>query len=319
MRRHAWLVVIIALSGCSSRGGEGGKRALGSEIGDIPENQDRLFKLQGYISCVNEHSARVFQIADRYLARVEGAPAGITSDVVVFPAKDPKVCLEAIEAAKRITPPLPELEAAGDAFAEALTAVFAVTTEGHRYSARGSEDYAPSKLAALHPKVVEAFRKFDDAQGLLFDHVYRLNHEVHADQLARREARDGRKLPIITGSLMLHAEDLVRHAALPWERIDRLDVTAIAARLRDFEDTLEELTEYARINPQELDPSKNVWKLTTQAEAFAAALKQLVNRVRESLAYTESERVLLTSDGEHSVPGTPAAVIESYNRLVELW
>lgn len=311
---HALHVLAIALLGCGQ-----GKRPPAASSADTVENQAILTKLHGYIDCLGDHSSRVFRVADVYRERVGGNPPTAETNVRLQASADPKECLEAISAAQALPPRLPELDAAGVAYGKAVADVFALTAAGHGYYDRGSETYDLAKGLALHPELVAAFDAFDEAQGTLFDQVYLLNRTVHIDQLARREKKDGRKLVTISDAVMVEAEGLVRFAATPWDQLDQLDLPALTLQLGGLENVLEKMTAYALDHEEETDAFEGFQTLVAHANAYVIAAKQLVHRARGNVAYTDADKIMIGANNEAGVPGTPAAMVKTYNRLAEAW
>jgi len=315
VRLQAVLVLAITLLGCKAP-----MRPPSAGNADTPENQAILGKLQGYMECLHAHSARNFQIADLYRARLgSNAPTAETGAAVQV-SNDPKDCVEAIKVARPMEPSMRELETAGDAFATAAAEVFELTTAAHAHWTRSSKDYDPAKGIALHPKLVAAFGAFDIAQGALFDQVTRANLAVRKDQRARREQREGRTLVILVDEMMIHGEELVRFASTPWDRLDTIGLPAFTAKLTAIEDVVAEMTTLALANPQETESTVAGFAiLSDRAQTYLIAARQLLQRARDHVTYSDAEKIMIGASNEVSVVGTPAAMIASYNNLVAVY
>jgi hypothetical protein len=317
VRRLSWLALVLAITvaGCS----RAPKRPPGPGSADTDENQAMLGKLAGYIECLNDHAARTFQIADSYATRLGGKPPTVDSRVLLQVAPDPTRCLRAIDAAQKLPPALPELEADAARFAAAIKAVFELTTRGHAYFDRDNHaTYDPAKGVALHPEIVAAFAAFDAAQGALFDAVSQLNHKVHVDQQARLEKRDGRVVISIAERMMIEAEDLVRYAATPWNRVDKLDADALFAQLDLYENLIEELASSSLAHPEDADRiGGRIPALLDLARGYLVVGRQLAQRAKDHAAFTEAEQAMIAAGNEAAVTGAPAAMARAYNRLVE--
>jgi hypothetical protein len=314
IKQHVPFVLAIMLFDCGQ-----GTRPPGPRSADSSEDQIILNKLQSYMSCLDQ-SARVFEIADLYRAHLGDKAAARETGVSVQMFSDPKPCLKGIVDANKLEPHLPELEAAGEAYAKAIDAVFTLTTAGHNYFDRSSENFDPAKGSALQPELLGAFGAFDAAQGALFDQVYRLNRKAHQDQLALREKKDGRTLPIIADDMMFHAEDLVRFAAIPWDHLDKLDLAAFTTSLEAFETSVDEMVSYSAANPKKSDALfKDPWTFKQEVKGYLIAAEQLLSRARDHLAYTDAEKIMIAANNERSVIGTPAAMIDAYNRVVDTY
>lgn len=313
-RSLALVLALVAAAACNKPSA----RPPGAGSADTDENQAILARLQGYLDCLSEHSARMFQLADNYRARFATTPPTATSKVVIEAPPSPDKCIKGIEASNLAKANLPALDAAGAAFRKALVDAYQVTSAAHdAFDAADPKRYDPTKGAALHPQLLAAFRAFDVAQGALFDEVYKLNRQVHLDQLGRREARDGKTFSLTTERMMLEAEDLVRYTSLPADGLARLDTEALDAGIDAFENRLEELSGRAHAEPAETDSVPRFWSLLEDARTYAIAARQLTRRARTKLAYSDSEQLMIASSNEAGVVGTPAAMAKAYHRLLD--
>lgn len=281
---------------------------------DPDENQAILAKLDGYVSCLRDHSKQVFQIADFYIAPLGGNPPTAHSELRLSATPDPEKCLKAITAARELAPATPALVRAGDEFAQALEAVHSLTSAGAKYLARDNpETFAIERGLALHPELIAAFSAFEAAQGRLFDEVFQLNRKVHQVQLTG-PAPTGKGAPteleLLWNRMFFEAEGVASFAAQP-QRL-RSELEAFAQQLQAFERA------YAAASAH--------ISSTKQMEDYRGALavaqdlitdgRQLEQRTRTNLPYTDAERIMIASNNEKAVVGSPMAVIETYNLMM---
>lgn len=315
MVKHSALLALgIALVACKAS-----SKTARPPRADDPENQAVLAKLQGYIHCLEDHSKRVFQTADAYLKPLGGNAPTVDSLVVLQPTAEPDQCIEAVAAAKQKQPALPDLELAGDRYAQALASVFALTSEAAAYFDRQTSEHDSARRVALHGKLVAAFAEFEHAQAQLFDRVFRINREIHVDQLARREKKDGQSLAVRADKLMLDAEGFVQVAATTWDRLDALDTAVLTARLTEVEHDLNELAVYSLAQPAETKTFGGYSQFEDHARLFVIASRQLIKRAHDRVAYSDTEKLMIGAGNEASVAGAPASVIAAYNRLVDVY
>jgi hypothetical protein len=301
------IVLTISIAGC-------GRPNAVSKSDDTTENQAILTKLRGYIECLRDHSSQVFKVADLYAKHNDGKPPNAGQRVPLFATSDPAPCLEAISDSRALEPILPELVTAGDDFAKTVKTVFELTTRGHRaFDRTNPGSYNPAQGIALHPQLLAAFAAFDTAQARLFDEVHRLNRSVHSAQLARREEREGRTLPVLADNLRFQAEGLVRFAATRWDHLDGLDLEAFHVQLEAFDYLLEEVHSAVTADPKEGGDFNWILKLARQ---YQTAGRQMLQRARTKVAFSETEKLMIAADNERSVIGSPAAMLETYNELV---
>ena len=270
------------------------KKAKGAD-----EHQATLSKLDAYTSGCLDQAERIFAIGDRYRARFGATPPATPGDLVVAGSPDPEGCVAQIERVKDEAPSLPELEAAAAAYGRAMTAVFTATK------------------ARDHAALIAAFRDFDTAHGVLFDQVYRLNHDLRRQQLARRQDDEGRTYGVIADDLMIRGEGLVRFGAIRWDRVDAIDVAAMNAELAQFERTLDELAEYVGDGADKAEPRMDRFpEISTYAKAYLVAAKQLASRASGKIPFSDAEKIMIAADNEIAVVGAPAPMITAYNNLV---
>lgn len=313
MVTHPALVVLaITMIACTP------SRPPRARVIDTPESQEVLAKLKGYTSCLDEHSARVFEIADDYARRLGGREPTPDTRVFLHASPDPQDCVEAIDEAQALPPASPALERAGAAFARAIEAVHALTKDARdRFDPR-SAAYDPAKGVASYGPLIAAFREFDRAQGALFDEVRRLDLEVRRGQLARVEQAVGRTIVVLVDLMLLRGEELIALAATPPDQLERLDVKAAATQLAAFEDALAEAVARARAEPSEMQAHvKRFNVLADRARMLVSATRQLIQRASDELAFTDAERITIAVGDERTVVGTPAAMVAAYNKLVE--
>lgn len=305
------LALAVALAGCRQP-----PRPPGRGSADSDENQATLDKLQGYLDCLNDHSQAVFRIADRFRRRQAAPPAGGDPHPGVELPPDPGKCLKAIQDARKQRPPLPEIDAAAERFATALQRVFTLTTAANGAPAPGGVDPRTS-AGALLGELGPAFHDFDTAQAALFDQVSRLNHEVHADQIARLEQRDGQTLAVRTELVMLRAEELVRFAATPWDHLDQLDLAALGTALDRVDGAIEDTASYVAAHPKEAEEFGRFWSFIDDARSYVIAGHQLARRARDRVAYSDAEQIMAGAGNDAAIVGSPGALARAYNAVVE--
>jgi len=286
-----------------------GKRAKPTEnVADTPENQALMRKVDGYLTkCQNDHPETVFRLEDRYRERF-GETAPLPSAEVALPRiSDPKECLDAIAAAKAMAPALPEFDAAVTAFGAALSIIYRLTTP-----------YDRTQAGRTHPELLAAFDTFDRAQALVFDQIYQINRKVHIAQFEQRVRKEGRTLANLVEETQLRGEDVVRFAAIPSGQLDQLDVPALSASLTLLERAIEGLNAFDATKPDETRSFPNFYRHVEHANQLAVAARQLAYRARSNVAFSDSEKLMISAGDEAAVVGTPGALAHAYNRMAEI-
>lgn len=293
--------LVVAVACIAAACGRGRRPKTG---GTGTEEAQLLAKVRGYLKCLQEHSSSVFLIEDTYREQLAHAAAPAGEDVRLAPSPDPKGCIDAIAAAKALPPRMPELERSGDDFAAALASVHELTDAAHAFDDR--------------PKLLAAFDSFDRAQAALFDQVFRINRDVHLAQLSRREAKSGTSLGLLAEKAQLDAEALVPYGAESSDHVDATDVAGLEAHLATFEASIETMSSYAASHPDEVETFGDLTSFIEAARTFATSARELAERARNHIAYSDSEKLLIGAGDEAGVPGSPAAVVRAYNRFVQM-
>jgi hypothetical protein len=302
-------VAVITIAACARRP----KRPPAAQ--DSEENQAVLHKLEGYAKCL-ELASPVFELADVYTRRFASAPPTETTDDPVEASPDPGECLDGLVKSAELAPHDAVLEHTANNYAAALATVHALTSAEHDAFDPGSKHHAPAHGVELHPKLVAALHDFDAAANALYDQVYALNRKAHEDQYKRRLAFDGRTFTMMNEDMMLRAEDFVRRAAVVSDRLDALPVDDLAERAAALETVAQVVREYADAHRKDADELiKPYWPMSDAIDKYLVAVRQLVSRARAHVPYTEGERIMIAAGNEKAVPGTPAALVEAYNRL----
>lgn len=307
------VLVVLAITACAP------VKPSSTRSSDAPENQALLTKIKPYMACLDDHSRRVFEIADGYRQRLGGKEPTTDMRVLLHASTDPKHCLEQIAEAKALQPASPVLESAGAAFAKALASVYALTTAGHDHFDRDSKTYDPAKGIALHGKLMAAFTEFDHAQAALGDEVSRIDLQVRRDQLTRTEQREGRSTVIVVDMMMLQAEEMMRFAVTPADRLDQLDLATLASELGSYEEAVAETSDRALAPPEPETDAEGIKTLVEHAQLYMVAIRQLIQRARDKVAYSPAEMIMIHANNERAVIGTPAAMADAYNRMVAVY
>jgi hypothetical protein len=303
-RQEVWLATTISLIAC------GGTRQRPINLDAPKDEQAMLGKLEGYLRCISDLVPNVFATADAYRASVGSQPPTLDTPLIVRPIDDPSSCLAGVMASQLASPPRVQLDVHGLAFADALVSVATLTRAA-------ANNPSPGQRLELHGKLAAAFDTFDTTEAALFDDVERANHALHVSAIARKETKLGRVLVVLVDDIILRAEDVVRASATPIAHLDELDTTTLLANLAAFESAIEDATAYIADHPKEVEgPLLTVWVTIDHAKLLRVAATQLVTRAREHVAFSDSEKIMLSSNNEAGVVGTPGALADAYNNLL---
>jgi hypothetical protein len=313
MKRHIrqrvdFTCAVMAVLACWL--GEGCARPRKSIDPTLADEQAMLTKVHGYLDCLNNESSYVFSAADAYREQVRNHAPTAAMRIEISVPPDPATCLDAIAAAAKLEPHVPELETAAANFARDLSSVYE--------RSRSSRDYyetanaGPTKATELDRALSAAYDAFDTSQGVLFDRVFELNRKYHLAQAARRAKTEKVALPQLAERVELEAEALVECAATGSEA--SLAGCGFETHIAMFASVLEDYKTYAKTHPDEVDAT-GVSSFVEDAGRLVVAAREMAGRLQTNVAYSATENLMIESGDGAKVVGSPAAVIEAYNRI----
>jgi hypothetical protein len=259
-------------------------------------------KLSAAIECLNRHSGRVFEARDTYLEGVDaatGSSHGKKAVMIGLYGSGP--CVSEVKKAGALKPAVPALDTASAAYASALEGLVKVYEELSGYYQKGEHiDDGGKKAAALHPKVMDAFKTFGAAHKQLSTTVKALNRKRREAKLAAREKAEGRNLGVIMDAMMLEAEMLV---SMPSPDVAP---AALEAQIAAYGKLVDEVDAYAGAHKDEASKWGSIDNIKNYDKTFLAATKVVARKRRDSAAPSDSEL--------EAVPQQYNSLVDNYNR-----
>ncbi len=272
-------------------------------------------KLQPYIACLNEFSSPAYSSRGRYLKwAAESGPTGKEMPILgVTTISDPAKCTKDIATANADTPHDKDLEAAGTAFTDSLTALAPLLKEAENYYKQ--EDYKDDNMAkgkAMHPKLMAAWADFDKADQTLHGIVDKLNDEAAAQELADVEKKEGRSAHYLVLNIMGNAKKVTR---LELDD-DNPEPDKIQPALETLDKATQELDQYVEAHK---DTGFGTTQILKQSKDLVTAAKKYMRRIRDKTPLSHTEQLMMSSGAGFAVDGGPAAVGKGYNDLVDAY
>ncbi len=266
-------------------------------------------KLNAYVGCINDLSARAFDSRDRYFSwAAKSGPTGRENIIYgLYTISDPSGCQKNVTAANAMEPHDADLEAAASAYADAADKLGPLLKQADDYYTQ--EDYKDDKMAkgrALHPQLVAAWDAFAAADKTLRTGVDAMNDKRALARLAAIESSEGRNAHYHIEAVMVNAKRV-----LLAEQANKPDVAAMTSAIADYE-TL--VTESDQLPP---DAGKIGSLFMSNAKNFLTSAKQLMRRIRDKVPYSSGDMMNLNGPGGWMVEGSPARVLRDYNQLVD--
>lgn len=291
----------------------------GGLTGGVKTEDDHLSdKLQPYIECINRNSNNVTDSGARYLSWVdrEKGPTGKENIVDLYEIREIKGCVDGINGIADKDPDDPELEAAGKAYVEALTAIEAIGNEAHKYyDEKNFQDDKWAKAKEMHPKLVAAFDAFAKADQAMRTIVKGKNDAMQERSIARIEADMGKVLLWHDKRTMVLARKLMDLGDVPIQPEFALDLATFEPALNEYEKAVDEMNAYIKDHKEEAD-SVSMSSVMSQADTFKKAAKEMLRRKRDNTAFTKDDLERYASSTADWVEGSPAKLSKAYNDLV---
>jgi hypothetical protein len=290
-----------------------------AEAEKVGEDQELGEKLNGYIrDCLNRFSRPVRSSQERYYAWVDPrrGPSGKTRKVngIEEISADPDLCRSAVGRSNSRPPKLPEMEKKADDYAIALLQVVPIVNEAHEYYERG--DYKTDRMAKakeLHPKLVGAFEAFDKAGTALSEAVDQVQEDLDKRELVRIEREEGKRARWYVVRTMVLAKPILHEIA---KEPSKIHVSAAGTACQGFEGALGAFDGWAKESPE---AASKVAGFLSGAKDLAVACRNLERRLKEKKPFTIAEQKRLGTSAGPSVEGSPDAVLDKYNRLIEAY
>jgi hypothetical protein len=299
-KQHAWkfvshftcAAVLLALPACkkaqpTSSGDAGPAAPTPGAAVEAPADQAEGAKLSAAIECLNRHSGRVFEVRDGYMNSVNpatGSSGGKKPTLLGLYGTD--ACKAGVKQAGTVKPAIPALDSASASYVTALDALVRAYEELSGYYEKGDYlDDKGKKAAALHPKVVDAFKGFAAAHKELSTQVRAMNRKRSEAQLAAREKAEGRNMEVIIDSMMLEAETLVAIASA-----SDADLASLDQQIAAYSKAADEVDAYATAHPEEASKRGSMANLRNYDKTFLAASKVVGRKLRDKQQPTDSER-----------------------------
>jgi hypothetical protein len=276
-------------------------------------------KLNGYIrDCLNRYSKSVHSAEERYFSWADSkkGPTGKERNIygIYDVALDPEQCKSAIAKSNAAPPKKPDIEKLADAYSSALLGVVPMINDAHKYYERG--DYKDDKMARgkqLHPKLVGAFEAFDKADTELSQLLDQVQEDLDRRELVRIEKEEGKKGHWHTVNATLLAKPLLHEGA---KDVAKINLAALAAASDAFEKEVDAFEAWANAAKGE---SGNTSSYLRTAKDLVIAGKNLVRHIRDKKPYSSTEKSWLGTSSGWMVEGSPDAVLDRYNKLIDAY
>ena len=270
-------------------------------------------KMNAHVGCINRLSERSYSSRSRYFSWAN--PKGPTGKERIiygtYTIYDTSDCRKNVEKANTLEPRDAELEAAGSAYADAVSKLEPLLKEADDYYTQ--ENYKDDKMAkgkALHPQLVAAWDAFAKADKDLRLNVETINDKRALERLAAIERSEGRKARYHVEALMIQAKRVLRA-----QKADKPDMAAITQALNDYETATKDLE-----NASNADDGQKIGSMFTRsAKSFLTSAKQLMRRVRDKTPYSQGDKMMINAGSGWMIEGSPDRLLRDYNQLIEAY
>ncbi|MFZ3003927.1 MAG: YiiG family protein [Undibacterium umbellatum] len=269
-------------------------------------------KLQDYIACYNKLDGDAHRSIARYQSWVKDMDKGPNGkEMVVYGLY--KIDMDDIAKCKASFGKAAQskLDNAATAYIDILSELGALVTEAEVYYSRDNyKDDAFAKGKKLHAPLADAMKRFEEKSNVFSNEIEVENDKALDAEMQQLEKSEGRQLPYLQMALMSKAKQLVR---LIGE--ESFDAAAAGKLLADYESLTDEAIAYAKKNSES---AASGWSTLERAtEDYRKAAKERVRRIRDKVAYSEGEKMMLKPGSGWMVEGSQEKVTKAYNAMIE--
>ncbi|MFC5742568.1 YiiG family protein [Dyella tabacisoli] len=274
-------------------------------------------KLGLYIECFNRLDSSAHESFTRYDVWVKDMKVGpVGNEPIVYgPSQiDPAAmvsCKKDFAQAASQAPAMAALDADGKVYFQTLDALNTVVQDAFTYYDRGNyKDDAFAKGKQLHPQLMERKQAFEAASEKFSDELDVQNDHMLEARMQKLEKEQGRTLPYLQMASMFRAKQLIGVV-----QADTFDAAKAAERQDAYEKSADELLAYATAHK---DEAPMFWSgYVSATETYRKATKERIRRIRDNVAYTEGDKMMLKPGSDWMVEGSPGSATKAYNGLVE--
>lgn len=277
-------------------------------------------KLNHYIACTNHLSSAISRSASRYYSWAGSNPKKPPSrhtrrvyGLYKLNTIDITRCKKAMDTMPA-APDTPKLSAAGKAYEAAARGVLPLMGQAYNYYHGNGYKKDHMKMGStMHPKLVNAFHAFHDADKNLRNEVGRVGDKLEEDRMARMKANgeDFRYYKALT----LHVAKKMVRLVSPLNKPKQLDVKAFDALHPEVIKTFKIFG-----GLRQSDPEARKWRQLNNfvgaLQRYAVQLEWLYARATGKKRYTHTEKFHLKTKHPENVKGHPAAVVAAYNKMI---
>lgn len=269
-------------------------------------------KLQDYIACYNKLDGDAHRSIARYQSWVKDMDKGPNGkEMVVYGLY--KIDMDDIAKCKASFGKAAQskLDNAATAYIDILSELGALVTEAEVYYSRDNyKDDAFAKGKKLHGPLADAMKRFEEKSNVFSNEIEVENDKALDAEMQQLEKSEGRQLPYLQMALMSKAKQLIR---LIGE--ESFDAAAAGKLLADYESLTDEAIAYAKKNSES---AASGWSTLERAtEDYRKAAKERVRRIRDKVAYSEGEKMMLKPGSGWMVEGSQEKVTKAYNAMIE--
>jgi len=269
-------------------------------------------KLQDYIACYNKLDGDAHRSIARYQSWVKDMDKGPNGkEMVVYGLY--KIDMDDIAKCKASfgKSAQSKLDNAATAYIDILSDLGALVTEAEVYYSRDNyKDDAFAKGKKLHGPLADAMKRFEEKSNVFSNEIEVENDKALDAEMQQLEKSEGRQLPYLQMALMSKAKQLIR---LIGE--ESFDAAAAGKLLADYESLTDEAIAYAKKNSES---AASGWSTLERAtEDYRKAAKERVRRIRDKVAYSEGEKMMLKPGSGWMVEGSQEKVTKAYNAMIE--
>jgi hypothetical protein len=285
-------LVLLSLPGCKrdtapgTPGSSSAVAAAGEQGAAAPQEEaDAQLgnKLHEYLDCFNNFSSSVRSSWSRYRGWVDeekgvtGKERNVQGLLQIYGAE---TCMKGLDKAKGLSPSLPDLEGAAEAYRTAATDLVPLIQAAYKYyDQKDYKDDAFARAKEMHGPLSEAFKRFFEADKALDAKFAVLKDALDERSLKRLESDPNRKLQYLVEKSIADAKKLLDASNV--KKLEELDEAKFQAALTAYDTDVTNLETFVGENKAEASKVSSIDSVIRYGQDLVKTSKALIRRKRE--------------------------------------
>jgi hypothetical protein len=223
-----------------------------------------------------------------------------------------ETCMKGLDKAKGLSPSLPDLEGAAEAYRTAATDLVPLIQAAYKYyDQKDYKDDAFARAKEMHGPLSEAFKRFFEADKALDAKFAVLKDALDERSLKRLESDPNRKLQYLVEKSIADAKKLLDASNVT--KLEELDEAKFQAALTAYDTDVTNLETFVGENKAEASKVSSIDSVIRYGQDLVKTSKALIRRKREKKDFNKE---FFSGSNPRMVEGHPAQVVDKFNQMI---